>query len=102
MTDYFVRFVNHLDPNFADAETGVRWPPYSSSGRSEGLNPSNVLVDDHLEPSTEAGVQLPPSNSSARLTLEFNEGSIPLSVRVDDQRAAGIKELTSLALWFPF
>ena len=66
MTDYFVRFVNHLDPN---AKGEVYWPPY---------------------------------NPSSRLTLQFNEGDVPLNVTVDDQRVAGIKELTSLALRFPF
>ncbi|RPD68932.1 carotenoid ester lipase precursor [Lentinus tigrinus ALCF2SS1-7] len=66
MTDYFVRFANHLDPN---AEKGVQWPPY---------------------------------NSSAPLTLQFNEGSVPLNVTVDDQRAEGMNELTSLVLRFPF
>ncbi|RPD69832.1 carotenoid ester lipase precursor [Lentinus tigrinus ALCF2SS1-7] len=65
MTDYFIRFVNHLDPN---PTTGVQWPPY---------------------------------NTSARSTLQFNDGSIPLNITVDDQRFAGIKELTSLALRFP-
>ncbi|KAI0699617.1 carotenoid ester lipase precursor [Cerioporus squamosus] len=66
MTDYFIRFVRHLDPNAA--ATGVHWPPY--------------------KPST-------------RLTLQFNEGRVPLNVTVDDQRLAGMRELTSLALRFP-
>ncbi len=65
MSDYFIRFVRHLDPN---AATGVYWPPY--------------------KPTT-------------RLTLQFNEGSIPLNVTTDEQRLAGTKELTALALRFP-
>ncbi|KAI0689210.1 alpha beta-hydrolase [Cerioporus squamosus] len=65
MADYFIRFVNHLDPN---APTGVQWPQYKPDARS---------------------------------TLQFNDGSVPLNVTVDDQRLAGIEELTSLALRFP-
>ncbi len=67
MADYFIRFVNHLDPN---AATGgqVHWPPY---------------------------------NLSTRSTLQFNDGSVPLNITVDDQRLEGTTELTSLALHFP-
>ncbi|TFK80316.1 carotenoid ester lipase precursor [Polyporus arcularius HHB13444] len=60
MTDYFIRFVNDLDPNDA---SGVYWPPY---------------------------------NTSARLTLQFNDGSLPLNVTADDERLAGTEELSSL------
>ena len=66
MADYFIRFVNHLDPNPA---SGVQWPRY---------------------------------NTSTRSTLQFNDGIVPLTVTADDQRRAGIEELTSLSLRFPF
>ncbi|KAI0688202.1 carotenoid ester lipase precursor [Cerioporus squamosus] len=65
MTDYFIRFVNDLDPNGA---SGVYWPPY---------------------------------NATARLTLQFDDGSVPLNVTVDDQRLAGTDELSSLIGRFP-
>ncbi|KAI0699618.1 carotenoid ester lipase precursor [Cerioporus squamosus] len=65
MSDYFIRFVRHLDPNARD---GVHWPPYNTRDRS---------------------------------TLQFNEGNVPRNITFDRQRAAGIKELTSLALRFP-
>ncbi len=65
MTDYFIRFVNDLDPN---AASGVYWPPY---------------------------------NTSARLTLQFNDGSLPLNVTADDERLAGTEELSSLIGRFP-
>ncbi|TFK88161.1 alpha beta-hydrolase [Polyporus arcularius HHB13444] len=65
MSDYFIRFVRHLNPN---AATGVHWPPYKPTTRS---------------------------------TLQFNEGSILLDVTTDEQRLAGTKELTALALRFP-
>ncbi|KAI0699613.1 carotenoid ester lipase precursor [Cerioporus squamosus] len=65
MTDYFVRFVNHLDPN---GQTGVQWPSY---------------------------------NTTSRLTLQFNDGSTPLNVTVDDERLTGTEELTRLSLLFP-
>ena len=68
MTDYFVRFINHLDPN-SHAKDDVHWPQY---------------------------------DSEARLTLLFDEGSEPLHVTVDDYRAAGMKELTALAMRFQF
>ncbi|RPD58717.1 alpha beta-hydrolase [Lentinus tigrinus ALCF2SS1-7] len=66
MTDYFIHFVNHLDPN--GASTRVHWPTY--------------------KPST-------------RLTLQFNEGSVPINVTVDNWRLAGMKEISSLSLRFP-
>ena len=70
MTDYFIRFVNHLDPNGRDASaTEIVWPRY---------------------------------NPTSRLTLQFNDGIVPLTVTADDQRRAGIEELTSLSLRFPF
>ncbi|KAI0699606.1 carotenoid ester lipase precursor [Cerioporus squamosus] len=62
MTDYFIRFVHHLDPN---GPTGVQWPRY---------------------------------NMSSRLTLQFNDGDVPLNITVDDARLAGTEELASLAL----
>ena len=46
-------------------------------------------------------LQWPRYNPSARLTLQFNDGSVPLNVTVDDERIAGTEELTSLALRFP-
>ncbi len=57
MTDYFIRFVNDLDPNGA---SGVYWPPY---------------------------------NNTARLALQFNDGSVPLNITVDDGRLAGTDAL---------
>ncbi|KAI0699612.1 carotenoid ester lipase precursor [Cerioporus squamosus] len=66
MTDFFVRFVNDLDPN---GDSGVQWPPY---------------------------------NTTARATLQFNDGAVPLNITVDDERIAGTDELASLSLRFPF
>ncbi|RPD58746.1 carotenoid ester lipase precursor [Lentinus tigrinus ALCF2SS1-7] len=54
-----------------------------------------------LDPNGPSGVQWPQYNSSARLTLQFNNGDVPLIVTVDDERLAGTEELTSLALRFP-
>ncbi len=67
MTDYFIRFVRHLDPN-GDSSTG-HWPLY---------------------------------NTSSRLTLQFNDGSIPLKVTTDTERLAGTDALLDLSLRFPF
>ncbi|TFK90947.1 alpha beta-hydrolase [Polyporus arcularius HHB13444] len=55
----------------------------------------------NLDPNGPSGVQWPKYNTSARLTLQFNDGSVPLNVTVDDQRKAGIQEVTRLALRFP-
>ncbi|RDX42812.1 carotenoid ester lipase precursor [Lentinus brumalis] len=66
MTDYFIRFVNHLDPNGGSAP---HWPPY---------------------------------NTSARRTLQFNDGSTPLTVTADTERLAGTDALLDLSLRFPF
>ncbi len=66
MTDYFLRFVNHLDPS---GKTGVQWPPY---------------------------------NTSSRLTLQFNNSTIPLNVTMDNERLTGTDELTRMSLNFPF
>ncbi|TFK85029.1 carotenoid ester lipase precursor [Polyporus arcularius HHB13444] len=65
MTDYFVRFVNDLDPN---GDSGVHWPPYTTT---------------------------------ARATLQFNNGAVPLNITADKERLAGTNELASLALRFP-
>ncbi|RDX42796.1 carotenoid ester lipase precursor [Lentinus brumalis] len=65
MTDYFIRFVNTLDPN---ADTGVQWPRY---------------------------------DTTARATLKFGDGNVPLSIIVDDERLAGMRELSALSLRFP-
>ncbi len=65
MTDYFIRFVNTLDPN---ADTGVQWPRY---------------------------------DTTARATLKFGDGDVPLSIIVDDERLAGMRELSALSLRFP-
>ena len=48
MADYFIRFVNHLDPNPA---TGVQWPLYNTSTRStlqfnDGSVPLNITADN--------------------------------------------------------
>ncbi|RPD69259.1 carotenoid ester lipase precursor [Lentinus tigrinus ALCF2SS1-7] len=67
MTDYFIRFINHLDPNSHD-ETDPVWPRYDTVGR---------------------------------LTLQFNDGSNPVNVTVDDERLAGTDELSRLSLRFP-
>lgn len=57
----------------------------------------------HLNPNANAasGVQWPPYKPSTRATLQFNEGSVPVNVTVDDQRLAGTQEITSLTLRFP-
>ncbi|KAI0709642.1 alpha beta-hydrolase [Cerioporus squamosus] len=55
----------------------------------------------HLDPNAATGVHWPPYKPSTRLTLQFNEGSVPLNVTVDDQRLAGTNEITSLPLFFP-
>ncbi|RPD58744.1 carotenoid ester lipase precursor [Lentinus tigrinus ALCF2SS1-7] len=49
MTNYFIHFVNHLNPN--GASTRVHWPTYKPSTRStlqfnEGKVPINVTVDN--------------------------------------------------------
>ena len=51
--------------------------------------------------SGDQGVRWPRYNASARLTLQYNDGSVPLNVTVDDERIVGTEELTSLALRFP-
>ena len=69
MTNYFVRFVNHLDPNGTPGDKAeVHWPPYSTR---------------------------------TRRALQFNDGTTPLSITVDDDRLAGTRELTKLSLQFP-
>ena len=69
MTDYFIRFVNHLDPNGRDASaTEIVWPRY---------------------------------NPTSRLTLQFNDGSTPVNVTVDNERLAGTEELFNLSFRFP-
>ncbi|RPD58759.1 carotenoid ester lipase precursor [Lentinus tigrinus ALCF2SS1-7] len=67
MTDYFVRFVNHLNPNGLHFSQPF-WPRY--------------------DPIT-------------RLTLQFNDGSIPVNVTVDNKRREGTDELFKLGLRFP-
>ncbi len=66
MTDYFIRFVRHLDPNGGSA---LHWPTY---------------------------------NTSSRLTLQFNDGSTPLSVTADTERSAAMSALFDLGLRFTF
>ena len=56
MTDYFIHFVNHLDPN--GATTQVYWPPYNTTVRAtlqfnDGDVPLNVTVDDQRLAGTE-------------------------------------------------
>ena len=51
MTDYFVRFINHLDPN-SHAKDDVHWSQYDSEARltllfDEGREPLHVAVDDY-------------------------------------------------------
>ncbi|KAI0690024.1 carotenoid ester lipase precursor [Cerioporus squamosus] len=67
MTDYFIRFVRHLDPN--GNSSVFHWPPY---------------------------------NTSARPTLQFNDGTIPLDITADTERMAGTEALLDLSLRFPF
>ncbi|KAI0793609.1 carotenoid ester lipase precursor [Fomes fomentarius] len=48
MTDYFIRFVNDLNPN---AENGVQWPEYDAAARSslefrDGDTPLRIIPDD--------------------------------------------------------
>ncbi|RDX42816.1 carotenoid ester lipase precursor [Lentinus brumalis] len=66
MTDYFIRFVRHLDPNGGSA---LHWPTY---------------------------------NTSSRLTLQFNDGSTPLTVTADTERLAAMSALFDLGLRFTF
>ncbi|KAI0699615.1 carotenoid ester lipase precursor [Cerioporus squamosus] len=54
-----------------------------------------------LNPNGPTGVQWPRYDTSARSTLQFNDGTVPLNVTVDDERLAGTEELNSLALRFP-
>ncbi|KAI0699611.1 carotenoid ester lipase precursor [Cerioporus squamosus] len=68
MTDYFIQFVRHLNPN-GNLNSSVYWPPY---------------------------------NTSARLTLQFNDGSTPLNVTADTERLAGTSALVDLSLRFPY
>ncbi|TFK87024.1 carotenoid ester lipase precursor [Polyporus arcularius HHB13444] len=67
MTDYFIRFVRHLNPN--SNSSAVHWPVY---------------------------------NASSRLTLQFNDGSIPLNITTDTERLSGTDALLDLSLRFPF
>ncbi len=60
MTDYFLRFVRHLDPN---SNSGVQWPRF---------------------------------DNSSRLTLQFNDGSTPISVTADTARLAATRALFDL------
>ena len=51
MTDYFVRFINHLDPN-SHAKDDVHWSQYDSEARltllfDEGSEPLHVAGDDY-------------------------------------------------------
>ncbi|RPD58749.1 carotenoid ester lipase precursor [Lentinus tigrinus ALCF2SS1-6] len=55
MTDYFVRFVNHLDPN---GHTGVQWPLYNATSRitlqfNDGSTPLDIAVDSQRLEGTE-------------------------------------------------
>ncbi|RDX42793.1 hypothetical protein OH76DRAFT_1260852 [Lentinus brumalis] len=65
MTDFFIRFVNDLNPN---GDAGLQWPSY---------------------------------NTTARATLQFNDGAVPLNITMDNERLAGTNELASLSLRFP-
>ncbi len=56
----------------------------------------------NLDPNAETGgVYWPPYDTTARSTLQFNEGSVPVNVAADDQRLAGTEELNRLSLRFP-
>ncbi len=64
MTDYFVRFVNDLDPN---GESGVQWPPYNTTVRAtlqfnNGAVPLNITADKE---------RLAGTNELASLALRF-------------------------------
>ena len=55
MTDFFVRFVNDLDPN---GESGVQWPTYNTSTRStlqfnDGHTPLSIVVDNERRKGTD-------------------------------------------------
>ncbi|TFK88164.1 carotenoid ester lipase precursor [Polyporus arcularius HHB13444] len=54
-----------------------------------------------LDPNGPTGIQWPRYNTSARLTLQFNDGDVPINITVDNERLAGTEELTSLTLRFP-
>lgn len=66
MTDYFVRFVNNLDPNGAD---GVQWPLF---------------------------------NTTARATLQFNDGDTPLEITADIERLNATDTVFQLSRQFVF
>ncbi|RPD58753.1 carotenoid ester lipase precursor [Lentinus tigrinus ALCF2SS1-7] len=57
----------------------------------------------NLDPngSNESQPVWPTYNTTARLTLQFNDGSTPINVTVDDERLAGTDELSALSLRFP-
>ncbi|KAI0793620.1 carotenoid ester lipase precursor [Fomes fomentarius] len=66
MTDYFVRFVNNLNPNGADA---IQWPLF---------------------------------NTSARATLQFNDGDTPLEITADIERVNATDTVFQLSRRFVF
>lgn len=55
-----------------------------------------------LNPNGDSGMQWPTYNTTARATLQFNDGDVPLNVTSDSERLAGTDELISLSLRFPF
>ena len=55
-----------------------------------------------LNPNGDSGVQWPTYNTTARATLQFNDGDVPLNITSDSERLAGTDELVSLSLRFPF
>ena len=59
------------------------------------------FVND-LNPNADSGVQWPTYNTTARATLQFNDGDVPLNITSDRERLAGTDELNSLGLRFPF
>ncbi|RPD58752.1 carotenoid ester lipase precursor [Lentinus tigrinus ALCF2SS1-6] len=54
------------------------------------------------DPNGASAVYWPPYNTSARLTLQFNDGDTPLNVTADTERLPGTSALSKLSLRFPF
>ena len=54
-----------------------------------------------LDPNGATGIHWPPYNTTARATLQFNDGDVPLSLSADDQRLAGTDEMSVLLGRFP-
>ncbi|RPD58718.1 carotenoid ester lipase precursor [Lentinus tigrinus ALCF2SS1-7] len=56
----------------------------------------------NLDPNGGSAVHWPPFNTSARSTLQFNDGATPLNITRDTQRLDGTSVLFDLSLRFPY